>query len=65
VLRCDDCILYHLIQCRAEGVTDAEFHEAMSVALVVGGSITIPHIRRAFERWDQVTGTESGNGPAG
>lgn len=47
VLRCDDCIAYHLIRCREEGWTDAEMHEAFSVALVVGGSIVIPHLRRA------------------
>lgn len=47
VLRCDDCVAYHLIRCREEGWTDAELHEAFSVALVVGGSIVIPHLRRA------------------
>ncbi len=50
VLRCDDCITYHLIRCREEGVTDAEFYDAFAVALVVGGSIVIPHLRRAVER---------------
>ena len=48
VLRCNDCIAYHIIQCAKEGVKDKEFHEALSVALVVGGSITIPHVRYAF-----------------
>ncbi len=52
VLRCDDCIEYHLIRCHEEGVSDAEVEEAMSIGLVVGGSITIPHLRRAFEAWD-------------
>ena len=47
VLRCDDCITYHIIQCAEQGVTDPEFDEIFSVALVVGGSITIPHLRRA------------------
>jgi AhpD family alkylhydroperoxidase len=47
VLRCDDCITYHIIQCREHGVTYDEFLEAFSVALVVGGSIVIPHLRRA------------------
>ena len=47
VLRCDDCITYHIIQCAEQGVTDAEFDDIFSVALVVGGSITIPHLRRA------------------
>ena len=56
VLRCDDCIRYHIIRCREEGVTSEEFAEALSVALVVGGSITIPHIRRAFRDWQSFTG---------
>lgn len=49
VLRCDDCILYHLIRCVEEGVSDAEIMEAMNIALVVGGSIVIPHLRRAVD----------------
>ena len=49
VLRCNDCILYHMIQCRNLGVTREEFYEAFNIALIVGGSITIPHIRYAFE----------------
>jgi AhpD family alkylhydroperoxidase len=65
VLRCDDCILYHLIQCRNAGVTDAEFHETMSIALVIGGSITIPHLRTAFEHWENLADTAEPNGPAG
>ncbi len=52
VLRCDDCIKYHVIRCHEEGVTDAEFEEALSIGLLVGGSITIPHQRRAFQAWD-------------
>ncbi len=51
VLRCDDCIMYHLLRCYEEGVTDQEFKETMSIGLVVGGSITIPHIRQAFKEW--------------
>ena len=54
VLRCDDCITYHVIRCREEGVTDAEFHDAFSVALVVGGSIVIPHLRRAVARLEEL-----------
>jgi AhpD family alkylhydroperoxidase len=54
VLRCDDCITYHVIQCHQEGVTCDEFLEAFNVALVVGGSITIPHLRRAFERMEEI-----------
>lgn len=50
VLRCDDCVAYHLIRCREEGVTREEFAEALNVALVVGGSIVIPHVRVASER---------------
>lgn len=49
VLRCNDCIDYHLIQCVAAGYTDAELHDALNVALVVGGSIVIPHLRHAYE----------------
>jgi AhpD family alkylhydroperoxidase len=53
VLRCDDCITYHIKQCAGVGVTRAEFLDAFNVALVVGGSITIPHLRRAIERVDE------------
>ncbi len=53
VLRCDDCITYHIKQCAVVGVTRAEFLDAFNVALVVGGSITIPHLRRAIERVDE------------
>ena len=54
VLRCDDCIMYHLIRCHEEDVTDAELEETIAVGLVVGGSITIPHIRRAWNAWDEM-----------
>lgn len=54
VLRCDDCVTYHIKQCVEVGVTRAEFLDAFNVALVVGGSITIPHLRRAVERLDQL-----------
>jgi AhpD family alkylhydroperoxidase len=54
VLRCDDCIAYHVIQCNGLGVTDDELAEALSIAMIVGGSITIPHIRRAFKAWDEL-----------
>jgi AhpD family alkylhydroperoxidase len=53
VLRCNDCITYHIIRCVQEGISEAEFFEALNVALVVGGSITIPHLRRAVEVFDQ------------
>jgi AhpD family alkylhydroperoxidase len=52
VLRCDDCIRYHVQQCHEAGVTRAEFFEIFSVVLVVGGSIVIPHLRRAVEFLD-------------
>ncbi len=52
VLRCNDCIDYHLIQCVNAGWTDAELYEALNVALVVGGSIVIPHMRHAVETID-------------
>ncbi len=53
VLRCNDCVAYHVIRCVQEEVTDDEFFEALNVGLVVGGSITIPHIRCAVEILDQ------------
>jgi len=58
VLRCDDCVKYHIIRCHDEGVKDGEFEEALAIGLVVGGSITIPHLRRAFEAWDELKGTK-------
>jgi AhpD family alkylhydroperoxidase len=54
VLRCDDCITYHVIRCHEEGVTREEFLEIFGVALVVGGSIVIPHLRRAMARLEEV-----------
>ncbi len=51
VLICDDCINYHLNTCMEMGVTDQELTEAMDIALVVRGSINIPHIRRAYRSW--------------
>ncbi len=52
VLRCDDCIKYHVEKCKEEGINQTEMEEIFSVALVVGGSIVIPHLRRAVEYWD-------------
>lgn len=52
VLRCDDCITYHIKQCVTAGVTRPEFLDVFNVALVVGGSITIPHLRRTVDRLD-------------
>ncbi len=54
VLRCDDCISYHLIQCKGRGVTEDEFFDIFSVALVVGGSIVVPHLRRAVAFLDEL-----------
>src|SRR5690606_39095849 len=54
VLRCDDCISYHVAQCRQAGVSREEFFEAFSVGLVVGGSIVIPHLRRAVDFLDSL-----------
>ncbi len=56
VLRCDDCISYHVAQCKEAGVNRDEFFEAFSVGLVVGGSIVIPHLRRAVDFLDQLEG---------
>lgn len=64
VLRCDDCISYHVAQCKEVGVSREEFFETFSVGLVVGGSIVIPHLRRAVDFLDQLEtsagSTESG-----
>jgi AhpD family alkylhydroperoxidase len=54
VLRCDDCIKYHLGTCHSLGVTTDEVFEVFSVANLVGGSICIPHTRRAVEYWDEL-----------
>lgn len=54
VLRCNDCILYHLDRCVVEGCTREELNEAMNVALIVGGSIVIPHLRYAFDCLDEL-----------
>jgi AhpD family alkylhydroperoxidase len=52
VLRCDDCIKYHLENCHKEGLTQEEVMEAIGIATLVGGTIVIPHLRRAYEYWD-------------
>ena len=54
VLRCDDCIKYHVLRCFEEGVSDEEFEEALFIGLIVGGTITIPHQRRAIQAWDDL-----------
>ena len=58
VLRCDDCIKYHIIRCYEEGIKSDELEEALAIGLVVGGSITIPHLRRALQAWDELKETE-------
>ncbi len=52
VLRCDDCVRYHLEECHKLGLTKEEVVEGMSISLLVGGTIVIPHLRRAFEYWE-------------
>lgn len=56
VLRCDDCVKYHLEKCHEQGVTTAELFEVFAVADVVGGTIVIPHLRRAVEYWELLQG---------
>ena len=55
VLRCDDCVSYHVIGCREAGASDEEIFETLSIGLVVGGSITIPHLRRAVAFLDELS----------
>jgi AhpD family alkylhydroperoxidase len=64
VLRCNDCIDYHLDQCVAAGWSDEELYDALNVALVVGGSIVIPHLRHAFDTIDQLRAEQRAR-PAG
>jgi len=54
VLRCDDCIKYHLGKCKEEGCTTEEVYEIFAVANIVGGTIVIPHTRRAAEYWEEL-----------
>jgi len=55
VLRCDDCIKYHLEKCKENGVSTEELFETFAVANIVGGTIVIPHTRRAVEFWEELT----------
>jgi len=64
VLRCDDCISYHVAQCREAGVNRDEMFEAFSVGLVVGGSIVIPHLRRAVDFLDKLEQGDAAAVPA-
>lgn len=59
VLRCDDCITYHLIQAKEAGVNKVEIYEVFAIANLVGGSIVIPHTRRAAEVWEELEQVES------
>lgn len=52
VLRCDDCVKYHLEECFKLGISKEEVVEGMSISLLIGGTIVIPHLRRAFEYWE-------------
>jgi AhpD family alkylhydroperoxidase len=54
VLRCDDCIKYHLEKCKQEGCTTEEIYEVFAVANIVGGTIVIPHTRRGAEFWEEL-----------
>ncbi|HPE86284.1 MAG: carboxymuconolactone decarboxylase family protein [Bacteroidales bacterium] len=58
VLRCDDCVRYHLIACNEQHVSKDELFEAMSIAVLVGGTIVIPHMRKAVEFWEELIGEE-------
>ena len=59
VLRCDDCIKYHLGKCYDEGVSNSEMNEIFMIANLVGGSIVIPHYRRALEYWEELNNSLS------
>jgi AhpD family alkylhydroperoxidase len=54
VLRCDDCVKYHLGKCKEVGLSTEEVNEAMGIATLIGGTIVIPHLRRAFEYWEEL-----------
>ncbi len=63
VLRCNDCIDYHLIQCVRKGYSDGELYDALNVALIVGGSIVIPHLRHAYETIELLRVEKAKNNP--
>jgi AhpD family alkylhydroperoxidase len=67
VLRCDDCVSYHIQQCHEQGVSNEEMFEIFSVALTVGGSIVIPHLRRAVAFLDELNPKDNSgtSGPPG
>ncbi len=64
VLRCDDCIAYHVIRCKELGCTRAQIWEIFNVSLIVGGSIVIPHLRRAVALLDELEGAQDAPRPA-
>jgi AhpD family alkylhydroperoxidase len=55
VLRCDDCVKYHLGKCNEVGLSTEEVQEAMGISTLIGGTIVIPHLRRAFEYWGELS----------
>jgi AhpD family alkylhydroperoxidase len=55
VLRCDDCVRYHLGKCHEQKLSTAQVNEAMGVATLIGGTIVIPHLRRAYEYWEELS----------
>jgi AhpD family alkylhydroperoxidase len=59
VLRCDDCVKYHLETCHKEGLSKAEVMEALSIATLVGGTIVVPHLRRAYEFWEALEANDN------
>ena len=59
VLRCDDCVKYHLGKCHEVGITKDEIQEVFSIATLVGGTIVVPHLRRAVEYWDALEAKKS------
>ena len=54
VLRCDDCVKYHLESCQKQGANTEEIMETLSITTLIGGTITIPHLRRAYEYWEEL-----------
>lgn len=58
VLRCNDCVTYHLLRCVDLGLSDEQLYEAFNIGLLVGGSIVIPHLRRAVSRLDVIRSAE-------
>jgi AhpD family alkylhydroperoxidase len=58
VLRCDDCVKYHLERCHEQDVSRDEILESLSIATLVGGTIVVPHLRRAYEYWELLEGQQ-------